>query len=57
MNTLIAILLFKLGVQYNCSSDIIGNITRGYGKLDWNGYWQYPLPSKYIIKPKAGGRN
>jgi len=48
MKTTIAILLFKLGVKPNCSSDLFDNITYGYGKLDWYGYWQYPLSQKYI---------
>jgi hypothetical protein len=26
------------------STGICGSTTVGYGKLDWNGYFEYPLP-------------
>ena len=48
MKTIIAILLFKLGKKPYCSSDMSSNPTYGYGKLDWYGYWEFPLPNKYI---------
>ena len=35
---------FKAGEKYLCSTGIHGYITRGYGLLDDNGFWQYPLP-------------
>ena len=28
------------------STDLEGEITRGYGKLDNNGYWEYPYSRK-----------
>jgi len=43
LNKLIGFLLFKLKFRYYCSSDIVGNITYGYGKLDYLGYWQFPV--------------
>ena len=46
MKELIAKILYRVGFQYKTSTGICGNTTHGYGKLDYNGYWQYPL---YII--------
>jgi hypothetical protein len=28
----------------NTSTGICGNITRGTGRLDFNGYWEFPCP-------------
>lgn len=56
MKQLIAKLLFRLGFKYCVSTDIAGNTTKGYGKLDNNGFWQYQLPynyeEKFNIMPK-----
>jgi len=43
INHIIGLILFKIGIKPNCSSDMMGNITYGYGKLDWYGYWQFPI--------------
>jgi len=40
---MIAKLLYFLGFKYSCSTDIAGSTTRGYGKLDANGFWQFQL--------------
>jgi len=44
MNSLIAKILYYLGFKYNTSTGIHGGLTRGYGKLDHNGFWQFELP-------------
>jgi len=44
MNNLIAKILYCLGFKYKISTDIGGSLTRGYGKLDACGYWQFQLP-------------
>jgi hypothetical protein len=31
------------GIKYKCSTGIDESITRGYGKLDDYGFWEYPL--------------
>ena len=43
-NELIGLLLYVFGFQHRTSSGIDGGLTRGYGKLDDNGYWQYQIP-------------
>lgn len=40
---LIAKLLYLCGVRYGISTGIHGGLTRGYGKLDGNGYFQFAL--------------
>lgn len=39
----LAKVLFRLGVKPGYSTGICESITSGYGKLDDNGYWEYPL--------------
>lgn len=39
----IAKILYFLGVKYGVSTDICDITSYGYGKLDDNGFWQYPL--------------
>lgn len=34
--------LYRLGFEPTWSSGIDGGYTAGFGKLDTNGYWQYP---------------
>lgn len=34
----------KVGIKPSASTGIHGYITYGYGLLDHNGFWQYPLP-------------
>jgi len=41
---LYALALQYLGVKSSCSTGIHDFITRGYGLLDENGFFQYPLP-------------
>lgn len=48
-NQRVAITLFMSGEFPSYSTGICDNITAGYGKLDWDGYWQYPLPD-YLVK-------
>jgi hypothetical protein len=52
MNTLIAKILYFLGFKYKVSTDIGGSTTRGYGKLDPNGFWQFQLPYKWFKEHK-----
>jgi hypothetical protein len=40
----VAMSLLEAGEPYSCSSGIHDYITCGYGLLDANGFWQYPLP-------------
>jgi hypothetical protein len=39
----IAKFLHLIKVPYGVSTGICGSTTYGYGELDNNGYWQYPL--------------
>ena len=50
MKTLIAIILFKLNFKYHISTSVLGYFTYGYGKLDFDGYFEYEIPRKYINK-------
>jgi hypothetical protein len=34
---------YKAGEKPSYSTGICGSITCGYGKLDQNGYWEFPL--------------
>lgn len=40
----IAQVLFRSGCKPDISIDIHGYITRGYGYLDHNGFWEFSLP-------------
>lgn len=46
-SSFVAQILYKLHYQYGVSTDIADNLSYGYGKLNDNGFWQYPL---YFIK-------
>jgi hypothetical protein len=49
MKTIIAILLYKIGIRPNVSTLIDEKTTTyGYGNLDELGIWEYDLPSKYV---------
>lgn len=51
-NERIGTLLYRLGFKYGASTDICDNLSLGYGKLDDNGFWEYPIavkPMPYII--------
>lgn len=41
----------KFGIVPSMSTGICGFITVGYGKLDDNGYWEYPL--QYDLWPDS----
>lgn len=43
-NTKQGIILFLSGRQIGVSTSIADTITYGYGELDFNGYWQFPVP-------------
>lgn len=43
VNNIIAKILNWLGFKPKYSTDIAGNTTKGYGKLDDNGFWQFQL--------------
>lgn len=43
MDNFIGLLLFKLGFKYKVTTDITGSKSVGYGKLDDNGFWKYPI--------------
>ena len=45
-NKFIAKLLKFLGFKPNFSTGIHGGITSGYGELDHNGFWKFPLKVK-----------
>lgn len=47
---LIGHMLYFLGFQYGISTGLGGELTRGYGRLDANGYWQFPIHSVEIMK-------
>ena len=36
------------GEQIHGSTSIAGSATYGYGKLDDNGYWEFPVPEEFI---------
>lgn len=42
----IANVLFGSGVKPKYSHGICGALTCGYGELDFNGYWQFPVSEK-----------
>lgn len=39
----VAAFLCAAGVRPKCSTGQAGEITRGYGRLDIDGYWEWPL--------------
>jgi len=43
MKKIIAKVFYFFGIIPYYSTNIEGNTTRGYGKLDSNGYWEYSL--------------
>ncbi len=40
---------FLNGEKLGVSTDISGSPTYGYGKLDNNGYWEFPVP-EWVIR-------
>ena len=48
INKTIAKMLYYLGFKYCTSTNIAGGLTRGYGKLDTNGFWQFQLPYEWF---------
>lgn len=43
LNRITAAAMLAAGVKPGVSSGIHGYITRGYGRLDANGFWEFPL--------------
>ena len=39
---------YLAGLKVTFSTGICGNTTGGFGKLDENGYWQFPLPEPFV---------
>lgn len=39
----IAIDYYRNGIKPKCSTDISESLSYGYGRLDDNGFWEYPL--------------
>lgn len=52
MKTLIAKILYWLNFKPCFSTNICDELTAGYGKLDFNGFWQYQLPYDHQIYRK-----
>lgn len=46
----LALRYFLDGVAPCYSTGIDGGLTAGYGRLDDNGFWQYPLPSPFVTR-------
>jgi len=44
----IALNKFYSGEQPTYSTGVCGSLTCGYGELDFNGYWEYPLDPEYV---------
>ncbi len=44
----IANALYHLGFKPSSSTGICGRLTKGYGKLDDNGYWEYDIHPKFF---------
>jgi hypothetical protein len=43
VNEPVAKVLEACGVRPGCSTGIDDSLTRGYGRLDANGFWEFPL--------------
>ena len=43
VRALVAKVLENCGVRPGCSTGIDDRLTRGYGRLDANGFWEFPL--------------
>lgn len=43
-NTRAGIIMFLSGRKIGVSTSIADTTTYGYGKLDFNGYWEFPVP-------------
>jgi hypothetical protein len=42
-SSVVAVVLYNLGIKPRYSHDIGENLSCGYGKLDDYGFWQFPL--------------
>lgn len=51
----IAHALYQAGEQPTYSTGICGTITCGYGELDCNGYWEFPLDVNTLTQAKNEG--
>ena len=45
-----ALMKYVEGKQHSFSSDLLGEMTAGYGTLGEYGDWEFPLPPKFIYK-------
>jgi hypothetical protein len=45
----------QAGERPTYSTGICGLITCGYGRLDWCGYWEFPLPGHEPPNEKVSG--
>lgn len=46
--------LLYMCFAYNVSSDITEQVSYGYGELDNNGFWEFPINEQDIKAMKAG---
>ncbi len=46
INNFVGKLLLFMRFKYKCSTNICDDITYGYGNLDDNGFWQFPIYKK-----------
>ncbi len=49
-----AIKRYRGGEQYGVTTDIVGNLSYGYGDMDHHGFWEFQLPTSMI---KSGEEN
>lgn len=52
----IAIRRYCNGVDFGISTGVCETLTYGYGDLDFNGYWEFPLPT-WFVRYVEGGRH
>lgn len=55
VNDAIALSRYQIGEQPTYSTGICGTITCGYGELDCNGYWEFPLDINTLTQVECEG--
>lgn len=50
-----ALARYQAGEQPTYSTGICGATTCGYGELDYNGYWEFPLDIDLLTQAKNEG--
>lgn len=55
MNEAIALARYQAGEKPMYSTGICGAVTCGYGKLDYNGYWEFPLDVALLTQSENEG--